>query len=363
MFIFRFFGYSLLAAESFECRLAMRVVNALWLLVDLAVLALLIASPSSKAFNRNYSQMAEIITIANYLFAAITHLAILVHIQVVTDKEKIWNKKLANLERLLDTKCGVKINQEAIKRENLWKVSIAFTFSTLCSVINVIYGLDEDKSSLLVWHNCCLKTFINLRYIQNFCRIDFIRHHILAFHEAVRHTIEKNGIEWKLILVLDTMNRRHSRTVVTKIDDANEILLFKRFYATLFEAIKLIENCFGWSLLAMISFTFIDLTSNLYWFFIALLNLDETSHLVDCAVEIVPSVVIISCLIHSSFDANRRAKEVINSIGKLFTSTASSYNDMIKEMMLQIYHEKIENSANDFFIVDFQLFVGVSCCY
>ena len=363
MFIFRLFGLTFLSDDvrKFKYLKIFRFVNLSWIVINLAIFVFLIISPSTQIFSRNYLRMSQIIEIANYIFALTANFVILIHSQMVRRKNEIWYEKLHQLDQHLIDKYRVEINHATLGWWNFWKVLITSIISVACFAINMKYALLDYNNfhPLLYVHNYFLKTIINLRYVQNLIRIDFIKHHILAFHDAIRKVGEHNIVEWKIVLVLDTHNRKHQNPV-RKIDDSNDILMFKRFYATLFESMKLLENCFGWSLLAMISFTFIDLTSNLYWLIIALLKLDPKIHLIDCLFEIIPSVVTISCLIYSSFDASRKAKEVINSISKLYTNTTSCYNQLIKEFLMQVQHERIEMSANDFFIVDFQLFTAVS---
>lgn len=363
MFLFRFFGLSLLAAGAngmkMKCHLVLRLASCSWIVINVAAFAFLVVSPSSRLFSRNYSDMTEIIEIANYILALLTVLVILMHVQLALSKDLIWHQKLAELDRLL----GSPINHEIIARWSLWKVLIALVASGLCSTINVFYATRRNNGSAphFLLHNYILKSVINLRYAQNLTRIDSVRHRIAAVHEAIREVAERNTLEWKIVLVVDKLNREHLNPGGKKIDDVSDILLFKRFYATLFQLMKLMENCFGWSLLAMISFTFVDLTSNLYWLFIAVLELDQRMQLIDCIIEIIPSVLVISCFVHSSFDVSRKAREVINSITALGTNTTSCYNAMTIDLLMQTHHQRLENSANDFFIVDFQLLSSVSC--
>lgn len=363
MFLFRLFGLTLLDGSFHKAvsHKIFRLINLSWLLIHLAVFICLVASSSSEIFTRNYSRMSEIIEMANYLFALATNLLILVHVQLVNGKDVNWHRKLSELDQLLADKFGVRINHAAIGRRGLWKVLITFIGAGSCSVINMLYATQSsDYAPILFAHNYFLKSIINLRYMQSLMRIDAIDARIGGVHEAVRSVGEHNSVEWKIILVVDVFNRRN-RDPARKIDDANDVVLFKRFYATLYESMKLWENIFGWSMLMMISFTFIDLTSNLYWFFIAILDLDERMSSVDCIVEIIPSVVAVSCLMYSSFCASRRAKLLINSATNLVhTNTTSCYNKAVKEFLMQIHHQRIENSANDFFIVDFHLFSAVS---
>lgn len=367
MFLFRFFGLTFLKefdvngiALHQKFRFMDSFMNCLWILINIAIFVFLIISPSAQIFTRKYSKISEIIEIANYILALLTMLIILLHVLLVREKNLVWYKKLRQIDQLLDDKFGVRINHGAIGLWRFWKALIIVALASVCSTINIYYSAMEAEGSIqfLYVHNYCLKTIINLRYIQLLSRIDFIKHHILAFHDAILKVGEQ-AVEWKIVLVLDVHNRKHQNPP-KKIDDANDILIFQRFYATIFESMKLLENCFGWSLLAMISFTFIDLTSNMYWLIIAMLKLDEKLKLIDCAVEILPPVVVISCLIYSSFDVTRKAREVINSAAKLYSNTTSCFNRMIKEFLMQSLHLRIESAVNDFFIVDFQLLTSVS---
>lgn len=353
MFLFRLFGLSLLG-DDFKPRRIFRFINLSWLFINITIFAFLVII--SRIFTRNYSRMSEIIEMANYIFALATNLIILVHVQLVMGKDVRWHELLRQLDCQLRDKHRVKVNH----RGKAWKVAITLLVAVVCCIINVHYATQSaDAVTLRIAHNYFLKTIINLRYVQNLTRIDFITARIVAVHEAIRKTVQHNTVEWKIVLVSDAFNRQHQGPL-RKIDDASDVLAFKKFHATLFESTKLLENVFGWSLLAMISFTFVDLTSNFYWFFLAVLGLDHRVFAVDCVFEIIPSLLIINCLIYSSFNANRKAKEVVNSVTKLYTNTTSCYNKMIKEFLMQIHHERIENSANDFFIVDFQLFSAVS---
>lgn len=362
MFLFRLFGLSFLDERSRgnKYQREFRLINLSWIVLNVSAFVYLVFAPSTKIFSRNFTKMSQVIEMANYIFVLASYLIVLIHVQLVNGKDVMWHGKLSQMDCQLRDKYQVTINHEAIESCRMWKILITFIGTGACSIVSIYYSPHSKTVDLLMSvHNSFLQTIINLRYIQNSTRIDFIKSHILAFHEAVRIVCERNTIEWKIVLVLDSMNREY-RNPARKIDDTNDILLFKRFYATLFESMKLLENCFGWSLLAMITFTFISLTSDLYWFFIIILNLGNDVPLSDCLFDIIVNFSIISCLIYSSFDATRRGREVVNSIFALYTKTTSRYNKTLKEFLMQIYHERIENAANDFFIVDFQLFSSVS---
>jgi hypothetical protein len=356
MLFFRLLGLTLIDDNLNEIK-SLRAINLIWMVGNVGIFIFLAQS----IFTRNYTHMADVIEIANYVFVLVTHQIILLHIQFVTKKEILWYSKLRQVEELLCREYDIKISHDFIKRTSVTKAMIIFTITSICATINVYYVLrSKDFILLLSAHNYILKVIINLRYIQNALRVDFMKYHLLAFQNAIENVVERNHVEWKIVFVLDKLNRRHNP--IKKIDDINDIVKFKHIHAILYESTKLLENCFGWSLLAMISFTFIDLTSNLYWFFLAFLNLDEKFYTFDCVVEIIPSILALMCVIYSSYDVSRKAKDGVNIIIKLYTNTTSDYNVMVKEFLMQLHHERIENSANDFFLVDCKLFSAVSVC-
>lgn len=358
MSLFRFLGLTLIDNNASEIK-SLRVINLIWMGGSVSVFVYLTMSPTTHIFTRNFTHMSDVIEFANYLFVLATHLVILLHIQMVNGKNILWHTKLRQVDGLLSGKHDMQINHDVIKRWNLTKAMIILTCTVACSFFNVQYALQSTGSIfLLSAHNYALKTIINLRYIQNALRVDLLKEHFLAYQNAIHKIVERNHTQWKLVFVLDKFNRQHNP--MKKIDDKNDILIFKRMHAILYESTKLLENCFGWSLLAMISFTFIDLTSNLYWFFIAYLNLEQRFNTLDCILEIIPSIISVSCLFYSSFDAGRKAKEGNNFVIELYTGTTSEYNVMVKEFLMQTYHERIENSANDFFLVDFKVLPSVS---
>ena len=68
-------------------------------------------------------------------------------------------------------------------------------------------------------------------------------------------------------------------------------------------------------------------------------------------------------MIFSSYKTQIESLEQINLALKLQQIDKNEYTTLTKEFLIQIYNEKIEYSANDFFIVDFKLLVGVSIIF
>lgn len=361
MFLFRYLGLSLYKDDvSCEIKL-LRAINHFWIVISVVIFAFIL---KNYVLTREFLKLSDVFEFSIYTMAFFAHLVILVQTQLARRKDEIWHRKLKQVEELLCNHFDARINQNFIMRWNLLRAMLIFTCTSFCFIVNVCYAMrSSDFVFLLSAHDYCLKTIIDFRYLQNSIRIDLIKQHFLVFHKAIRKVVERNQVVWKLIFVVDKFNQQYDHPI-KMIDDAKDVLIFKRIHAVLCESTKLLENCFGWSLLGMLSFTFIDLTSNFYWFCLAFLHIDERFKTIDCIADIVPPILAVSFLTYSAFDMGRKTREKVMCCAlKLHTNTSSEYNVLVKELLLQLYHEKIENSANDFFLVDNKLFSAVSISF
>lgn len=363
MSIFRVLGLSVI--KGIQRDLLSGLFNLSWIFINIGTVTLLALKSDTFAM-QNFTKMSDIIDMTNYFLALSTNIVILIHTFLVQTVDISWHKKYDKVESMLRDYDRDEINR--IKSHQQIKILIVLFLCAFCNIINFCFALERESETvfniLFNAHFYTLKTVINLRYIQHTIRIDAISQCLSILSRTVHEVSQRNTITWKIVLVnedekLSELSRRRV-PLTQKIDDTREILIFKSIYSGLFEVMKLLENIFGWSFLAMISFTFIDLTSNLYWFTLAVIGLGTSVEATNCIIEIISSLIVVNCLMFSSFSANRRSKEVINAAIKLFTNTTSTYNRMVKEFLLQMHHERIENSANDFFVVDFHLSPAVS---
>lgn len=357
MSLFQLLGLTLIRVneKNIQYKKALRLINLLWIMGSVGIFVYL--TIECRIFNRNYSRMTDVFSIVNYLIALGCNIFILLHVQVVKGSEIQFHEKLHKMDSIVCEHFKHHINHRALNKTCLLKLCVTLCAVLVCVSVNVFYSIKKHDLPLFVVHNCFLILIINLRYIQNFLAMDAMKARIICLHKTIQKTLQHNTIEWKIVLMVDIQQRCHN--IQRKIDDPIDVVMFKQFYATLYESMKLMEDCFGWSQLFQISYSFINLTSNLYWFFIAILNLDPSINVVNCCFKIAPSVALICMLILSSFDCNRKMKKTINLVSKLYTMTSSDYNQMVKEFLMQIIHIPIEISANDFFNIDFHLFSAV----
>lgn len=187
--------------------------------------------------------------------------------------------------------------------------------------------------------------------------LDYFKQHFENIKNLTQKLITGRKQNFKLVWSINHFEICKTSNILNNL---RTILVLKQFYCWIYESVKILEACFGWSLLAMVTYTFIDLTSNLYWFFVAFLKIDKNANEVDCVLKTLSSVVTITCLIHSSYKIGMIYLEQINLALKLQELDKNELTMLTKEFLIQVYNEKIEYSANDFFMVDFKLLFGVS---
>lgn len=359
MFLFRFFGLVLIDLDMREIK-SQRIINLIWMCGSMGICVYIMLG--TNVLMQNFKTMSEIIEVGNYIFIVLTHFVILLHSQSTVGANIHWYQKLNYASETLRDKCDIVVQNSAHYWKNLVKIGFCLGLCLLFSLINIYYSLDYRNSVLFTTiHYHFIKFILNVRYMEYAIRLDIFKQHIKAYKKALRRIIENNKIKWKIKLSRhDDIQLVYDQNKI--IDNPKQILTLKQILSWMYDSTKLLECCYGWSLILMVSFTFMDLTSNLYWFFLAFLKIDDKFDAFDCVFEILGSVIALSCLIFSSYDASIESVEGMNLALRLLSSKSSStvYNTITKEYLMQIYHEKIENSGNDFFMVDFKLLFGVS---
>ncbi|CRK92703.1 CLUMA_CG006362, isoform A [Clunio marinus] len=105
-----------------------------------------------------------------------------------------------------------------------------YLFALFTSFIILIHVQTIKKEDLL-WYE----------KLHQLDRLLYDKFRIEATLEAIQNFVKRNTLERNLALVVDATNHHH-KFPIPKIDDANDVLLIKKFYGILFELMKLWEN-------------------------------------------------------------------------------------------------------------------------
>lgn len=346
MVIFYIFGLSSYC-QSFWHSLIQKTINIFWITFNLSILTCNIIY--NKLFFKQYDTMSEVIELGLYILISVTHSFVMLHVLGTEKVNKIWYQKLQFARENVGKK------DEKVKSQSLLKISFGIGTTVLCSMINIYSSFSYDNLIMTV-HYHFVKFVINLHYLQCAYRLDYFTDHAVMLRNEIERISLKNKRNWKAVAVRKCFQIRTKR----HLDDPRDVKELKRMFSWLYESTKLIENCFGWSIIAMMTFTFMDLTANLYWLMLAVLDIDSRFDDLDSLVEILGSLNVVLMLFCSAYWAELEYIDIFSQSLMLFTNVRNEYNGLVKELALQLYHGKIENSANDFFLVEFKSCYGVS---
>ena len=355
MIIFQIFGFSLIDCSMIENK-SLRFTNLIWIIGSSCIFSFIIFPKYILA--QEFISMSKIIEGINHVLIVSTHFIILLHSRTTVNANILWYQKLKNAKEIFENKFKFILNFNQKCSSDVIKAVLCLGFSTFCSLINIYYSVNYEKTNLITsLHYHCIKLLINIRYTQNSIRIDYFKQHIVNIKKLTEKLIIDKSQSFLIVLSGNQIEVQGTKNTLANV---KSILIFKQFHCLMYESTKILETCFGWSLLVMVSYTFIDLTSNLYWLFIAFLKINENINEINCILKILGSVVPVTYLIHSSYKTEIKSLEQINLAIKLYELDKGEYTMLTKEFLVQIYSEKIEYSANDFFMIDFKLFFGVS---
>jgi len=355
MIIFQICGFLLIDCSMIENK-SLRLINLIWIIGSACIFSFIIFPKYILA--QEFKSMSKIIEGINHVLIVFTHFVILLHSRATVNANILWYQRLKNAKEIFEDKFKIVLNFNQKCSFDVITAVLCVGFSTFCSLINIYYSVIYGKNKLInSLHYHCIKLLINIRYTQNSVRIDYFKQHIVIIKKLTEKLIFDKRQSFIIVL---SGNQIEVQSTKNTLSNVKSILIFKQFHCLMYESTKILETCFGWSLLVMVSYTFIDLTSNLYWFFIAFLKIDENINEIDCILKILGSAVTVTYLILSSYKTEIKSLEQTNLAIKLYEIDKSEYSMLTKEFLIQIYNEKIEYSANDFFMVDFNLFFGVS---
>lgn len=183
--------------------------------------------------------MADIIDKVDFIMQLITHLCILFHAMFTKNKQQelslqlhIYSSNNAHIEKVLQRFYS-----------SLWIYIALGAFSILVFFYNGIF--------LYYWlHFILSANIIRLRLIQQKLYVDMLHALLMTLYENLKQSMDN-----KLVL---------SDSVVSGLVEYNRC-----FYSKITDLKKLVNDCFGFSLIMILVVYFVDIITNLYWVYLA----------------------------------------------------------------------------------------------
>ncbi|CRL06940.1 CLUMA_CG019782, isoform A [Clunio marinus] len=190
--------------------------------------------------------------------------------------------------------------------------------------------------------------------------VDLIKEKLNLVNNKLDDTIRRNREKMAFAIYTNKLQRFDQR-IEKRSSLYDQLMALKQVYGKIWDISNLINDCFGWSLLAIVTQYFIEFTSNGYWLFLALENLLDRSIAIQSLCSIFPIVIILTTMAYSCHRCSENSQQTGVLIHKIERDINNDLqNALIREFSLQIIHEPIEISANGFFNINFTLLGSMS---
>lgn len=312
-----------------------------------------------------------------------THLIIVLQSLFYRKSQTKLIQKFSNVDRLFSTKLQIFMSYQKEKTAMFIRFS-SLLFAFVSIKVALMFHLHYSGRLSNFWYHCLFSIWImRLRCVQVLFFVYLMRARLILISDKVKEILAAKanntnqfdiiGDTRNIVFVLDTSAAKYSVY--------DRLLSLKQIYGEIYEICELINNQFGWSLLAIITQCFIDFTSNSYWTFLALeQQTPDIGSAINCVSLLIPIVIILSLMayycsscsryviqfhpksfrIHTYFDLYSQARYMGNYLHRINREKENEpQNDLVREFSLQVIHEPISVTANGFFNIDFDLLGSV----
>lgn len=229
-------------------------------------------------------------TIANWLYIidSLTHVVIVFESLYKRKAQLQLIRKFCSVDELFRNKLGITI---PYRREKCTMLKLYLIILVLLTVFKTLVTvmLHHEGMDFAFWFPALYSTWImRLRTIQVLFFVCLTYNRLLIINK-----------ELKSIRYLREMQTHHGLKSPSTLtgDIFNRILKLKNVYEELYETCTLINETFGWSLLAIYVHCFVDFTCNCYWAFIYLGEARlESDNILISAGLLLPIIILLGTL-------------------------------------------------------------------
>lgn len=237
-----------------------------------------------------------------------THLIIVLQSLFYRKSQMKLIQKFSNVDRLFSTKLQISMSYQKEKTAMFIRFS-SLLFAFVSIKVALMFHLHYSGRLSNFWYHCLFSIWImRLRCVQVLFFVYLMRARLILISDKVKEILAAKtnntnqfdiiGDTRNIVFVLDTSAAKYSVY--------DRLLSLKQIYGELYEICELINNQFGWSLLAIITQCFIDFTSNSYWTFLALeQQKPDIGNAINCVSLLIPIVIILSLMAYYCSSCSR----------------------------------------------------------
>lgn len=251
-------------------------------------------------------------TMLSIIDAAVFSGHILTHMLVIFQSYTTRYKQMLLLEKIgeIDTTFRAKFYKTFHYRNNRRRYRLKFgLIISFVAIVNGyflirIYDIKNSPKLMAYWYHVFYPiVIIRLRCIQNTFYVDLLGERFKLVNAKLQDIICCDNVtknQSKLIVCIDFVH--HANKIGNVIQgNYNDVIVLKDIYGKLWNSVNLINECFGWSNLAIITQFFVEFVSHGYWLFAGLESLTSMDKVSGAILILMPVIVVLSTFCYSCF--------------------------------------------------------------
>lgn len=188
----------------------------------------------------------------------ITHLINIFQAFTSRHDQMMIYQKFDEIDFMLQNKLLVNINYSSLRRRLLAKYFIISVILLAIHTTSIVSVTINGLFFRYYLHLILTISIIRIRCIQNMFYVDLIKEKLNLMNQKLEDIITKTHDKMAFILFADKLQKFDKKDSKTTLYD--QLMTLKQIYGKIWDVSNLINDCFGWSLLAIVQFLF-----SIYW--------------------------------------------------------------------------------------------------
>lgn len=209
-----------------------------------------------------YTSLGRIISNTSFILILMVHSIVSIETLLSSNIQVELIKKFSLVDRLFHTKLRVSIPYLKEKQTLLTQYCILVPIMVFSKIVIVIYFRIRKRSINFTVSSMYSTLFLRLRLIQVLFFVYLVRNRLNLIK---RELIKISRSDQCLILSLTKSNVLTVENAPAKPSTFDRLIYIKRIYGELFEISELINRNFGWSLLTIVTISFLRSTVHVWY--------------------------------------------------------------------------------------------------
>lgn len=139
--------------------------------------------------------------------------------------------------------------------------------------------------------------------------ISYRNEKLCLINKKLRDIVTRNRDKLAFIMYPEQKSSKNDFNGIKNSSLYEQLMALKQIYGKIWDVTNLINDCFGWSLLVIVTEYFIEFTSNGYWLFLALIQSSDISFTIFSLCSLFPIVIVLTAFAYSCYQCSENAQQ------------------------------------------------------